>query len=83
MLSAKEACELSESNMETALNAELHKLENTILRATSRGDTFCFIYDKISAEAKGLLEKLGYNVIIHYTLKDGYSVTISWKDGCN
>lgn len=83
MLTAKEACDLSKSNKEAAINKELRDLENLILRATSRGDFHAYLYDKISNNAKTILENNGYNVDIQYTQRDGYSVYISWKNGCN
>lgn len=83
MITAKEACELSNSNAENNLQEEIKHLEEAILRATSRGVKYVYLYDKISDEARAKLEKNGYHVEILYTLRDGYSVKIHWADGCD
>lgn len=83
MLTAKEACELSKSNKESAISEELRNLESLILRATSKGNFHAYLYDKISNSAKEILEDSGYSVDIQYTQRDGYSVYISWGNGCN
>lgn len=77
MITAKEACELSNSNAENNLQ------EEAILRATSKGAKYVYLYDKISDGVKAELEKNGYHVEILYTLRDGYLVKIHWADGCN
>ena len=83
MLSAKEACEISKGNRESSVKHELEQIESVILRATSRGKTGAYFYDRISTMAKSKLEELGYKVDIQYTQRDGYSVNISWENGCN
>lgn len=83
MLTAQEACEISKGNRESSVEHELKQIESVILGATSRGKTKAYFYDKISTMAKSKLEELGYKVDIQYTQRDGYSVNISWGNGCN
>ena len=83
MITAKEACELSNSNAENNLQEEVKHLEEAILRATSRGVKYVYLYDKISDRAIAELKKNGYHVDVLYTLRDGYSVKIHWADGCD
>lgn len=77
MISAKEAREQSEQNINSQITKEIKSIEQKILDATTKGENHVYIEPAISTGAKQMLKQLGYKVE-YYTQYMNNFTSIEW-----
>ena len=77
MISAKEAREQSEQNINSQITKEIESIEQKILDATTKGENHVYIEPVISTGAKQMLKQLGYKVESYTQYTDNFTI-IEW-----
>lgn len=77
MISAERARQMTEEVLQNGIKEEMNKLENAIMNAINKGESYTTIDGSFSKATKKALENMGYHVESNSHYNESY-LTIKW-----